>query len=102
MSIQKPSSSEEEYIARQEAVAKHKAAVEKARKLQAAEQEELRKLHHMKCPKCGMDLEEMVVRGVRIDKCHHCNGTWLDAGELETLAGHGSDVLSRIADIFRR
>ena len=102
MSIQKPSQSEDEYIARQEAVARHKAAVEKGKELASHEREERRKQHWMKCPKCGMDLETIVFRGVTIDKCYHCNGTWLDAGELDTLAGHGGDVLSRIAEIFKR
>ncbi len=101
-STQKPSSAEEEFIAKQEALSRHKAAVEKARKLAADEMEAAKKLHWMKCPKCGMDLDSMVFRGVTIDKCHHCNGTWLDAGELEMLAGHGGDVLSRVAAIFRR
>ena len=41
-------------------------------------------------------------RGVTIDKCYECNGTWLDAGELETLAGHGNDVLRQVADFFRK
>ncbi|MSP62332.1 MAG: hypothetical protein EXR72_18770 [Myxococcales bacterium] len=67
-----------------------------------AEHEAQRKLHHMRCPKCGMALEAVVFRGVTLDKCYHCNGMWLDAGELETLAGHGGDVLSRVAAIFRR
>ncbi len=102
MSTHKPSQAEEEYIIKQEALARHKAAVEKAAKMAAAEREARKKEHFMKCPKCGMELEAVVFRGVTIDKCYHCNGTWLDAGELETLAGHGGDALSRFAAIFRR
>ena len=102
MSIQKPSSSEEEYILRQEALEKHKAAVAKSRELAASEAEELKKLHHMKCPKCGMDLQTTIYRGVSIDMCHNCHGTWLDAGELEQLAGKGGDVLSRIVSLFHK
>lgn len=94
-------SNEEEYIAQQEALTRHKAALERAREMEAEEREARRREHYMKCPKCGMDLETIIYRGVAIDKCYHCNGTWLDAGELETLAGHGGDVLSRIAGIFR-
>lgn len=47
----------------------------------------LRQLHYMHCPKCGVDLEEIVFRGVRIDKCFGCGGVFLDDGELEELAG---------------
>ena len=63
--------------------------------------ERRRKEHWMKCPKCGWDLEPTVFRGVTIDRCYHCGGTYLDAGELETLAGRGGDVLSIIASVFR-
>lgn len=101
MSIKKPSQSEEEFFAKQEALARHKAAVEKAHKMAAHERAAEKHAHYMKCPKCGMSLESIVYRGLTIDKCYHCNGTWLDAGELETLAGHGADVLSKIAEIFR-
>jgi hypothetical protein len=102
MPIGKPSQSEEEYIVKQEALARHRAAVDKARAMATAERERAKQLHWMKCPKCGMDLEAVVFRGVTIDKCYHCNGTYLDAGELETLAGQEGDVLSRVAAIFRR
>ena len=51
-----------------------------------AEREALRKLHHMHCPKCGSDLDEIMFRGVRVDKCFGCGGVWLDDGELEELS----------------
>ena len=57
MSVHKPSHSEEEYIAKQEALERHKAAMEHVRKLEVEEREKLRQLHHMKCPKCGMNLQ---------------------------------------------
>jgi hypothetical protein len=47
----------------------------------------LRELHFMHCPKCGVEIEEITFRGVRIDKCFGCGGVWLDDGELEELAG---------------
>jgi len=101
MSMQKPSHPEEEYIARQEALLRHIAAVEKARAMAAAERERLRREHWMKCPKCGQDLETVIYRGVSIDRCYHCGGTWLDAGQLEQLAGQGGDALSHLAAWFR-
>jgi hypothetical protein len=101
MTAKKPSTAEEEYIAKQESLVRHKAALEKARRMAQDERETRRREHFMKCPKCGMDLETIVYRGVAIDKCYHCNGTWLDAGELEQLAGHGGDILSRIVNVFR-
>ncbi len=100
MSLHKPSTSEEEFFAKQNALARHKAAVKKAREMAANERDARRKEHFMKCPKCGMDLEPVVYRGITIDKCYHCRGTWLDEGELEKLSGKGPDVLSRIVELF--
>ena len=102
MSYTKPSHEEEEYFAREEAEKRHKLAVEAQRTIESGDRERIRALHHMKCPKCGYDLETVRFREVAIDKCFHCNGTWLDAGELETLAGKESDFLHRIVSVFQR
>lgn len=100
MSIKKPSHEEDEYFAKEDAVRRHALAVEKARQLESTERTRLKALHFMKCPKCGFDLEPISFRGVTIDKCFHCNGSWLDAGELEQLAGSESDLLQRILAVF--
>jgi hypothetical protein len=102
MSLGKPSSEEEEYFAKEEANRRHTLALEQARKLKADELEQLRKAHWMHCPKCGFNLEPVTFRGLRVDKCYHCNGTWLDAGELESLAGKEPDLIHRIAAVFKR
>jgi hypothetical protein len=102
MSINKPSHEEDEYFAKEEANKRHALALERARKMEQVELEKLRQLHFMHCPKCGFQLEPIRFKGVVIDKCFHCNGTWLDAGELETLAGKESDLLSRIVAVFKR
>ncbi|HZS39429.1 MAG TPA: zf-TFIIB domain-containing protein [Polyangia bacterium] len=98
----KPSQEEDEYFAKEDALRRHKLAVEKARLTAAAEQERLKQLHFMKCPKCGFDLETIQYKGLAIDKCFHCNGTWLDAGELESLAGKETHVLQSIISLFKR
>jgi Zn-finger nucleic acid-binding protein len=99
VSLQKPSDQEEEYFARQEFERRKKLAEERARALEAEERERLRQLHWMRCPKCGSELVEVGLRGVRIDKCASCAGLWLDAGELEQLTGSG-DFLSSVLSIF--
>ncbi|MGD9763399.1 MAG: zf-TFIIB domain-containing protein [Candidatus Binatia bacterium] len=40
-----------------------------------------------RCPRCGTQLVERVVRDVTVDECPNCGGVWLDKGELEHLAG---------------
>ena len=101
MSLQKPSSNEDEFILRQEAVEKHRLAVDAGRRMAAAERDRIKVLHAMKCPRCGMDLDALAFRGIAVDRCHHCGGTWLDAGALEQLAGRGGDALSSLVAAFR-
>lgn len=50
-----------------------------------AAHEEIRKAHWMKCPKCGHDLNEIELFGLKIDKCSSCAGVFFDAGELDEL-----------------
>ena len=100
MSPVKPSSSEEEYFAREEAEKMRKLQAEKAKALSGVEKEEIKKAHYMKCPKCGMDLMTLVYRGVEIDKCSACSGVWLDDGELEKLSGEES-YLSSMFSFFK-
>jgi hypothetical protein len=99
----KPSSSEEEYFAREDAEKKRKLALEQQRQMAKKEKEELKKLHHMHCVKCGMKMQEMSFRGVVIDRCFNCGGTFLDAGEFEKLAGaEGGAVMKSILNIFKK
>jgi len=104
MTAKKPSETEEEYFAREEAVRRHALAVEKARQIEQQKLAEMKALHWMKCPKCGFDLEPVKFHDLTIDKCFHCNGSWLDAGELEALAGKdGSEtLLQKIVSVFKR
>ena len=38
------------------------------------------------CPRCDEPLVAFEFKGVEIDRCVSCGGTWLDTGELEWLA----------------
>jgi hypothetical protein len=102
MSLNKPSGAEDEYFAREEAAKRQREAVATAQQMAAAEREQLKVLHYMKCPKCGFDLNETAFRGVNIDKCYHCGGIWLDDKELDLLAGgQGNNLFSGIVRLFR-
>lgn len=98
----KPSHEEEEFFKKEEATRLHNLAMERARKMQAEELEKLKQAHWMHCPKCGFELQTVKFKGLALDKCFHCNGTWLDAGELETLAGREPDFWHRVAAVFKR
>ncbi|MEK7408048.1 MAG: zf-TFIIB domain-containing protein [Acidobacteriota bacterium] len=97
----KPSASEEEYFARQEAERRRKLAEERQAKLLAEERERERALHFMKCPKCGMQLEEIAFGDVRVDKCFSCDGLWLDKGELEVIRNKEGGFIGRLLNVFR-
>ena len=87
MSSDKPTKTEDEYFAREDAE-KAKRLKEKLKKELLEEQKgNIKEVCFMKCPKCGGDLNEVVFRGIRIDRCKSCQGVWLDNGELEKLAG---------------
>ncbi len=45
----------------------------------------LRKEHWLCCPKCGHSMEEIDLSGTLVDRCTHCEGIFLDCGELEDL-----------------
>jgi ribosomal protein L37AE/L43A len=83
--VDKPSSTEEEYFAREEIEKKRKLALQQSQSMAAQQKEELKKLHYMKCPKCGMDLQALKRGDVEIDTCFNCHGVFLDSGELERL-----------------
>jgi uncharacterized protein len=74
---------EEDYFRRkdQEAIEKLRAQREAER---AQREAEGKTLH---CPKCEGTLLEIIHEEVPVDRCNQCNGVWLDAGELELLAG---------------
>lgn len=92
----KPSESEKEYFARIEYERRKQAEREKQVKLAAEERERLRRLHHMKCPKCGMDLIEIDYKSIKVDRCSGCEGVWLDPGELDAVASLEKSLLDRI------
>jgi len=97
----KPSDNEEEYFARQQAELKRKLAIEGQAKIKTEERERERLLHFMKCPKCGSQLEEIAFGDVQVDKCFHCEGIFLDNGELEKIQKKDAGYLGKFLNVFR-
>ena len=104
--LHKPSDQEDEYFAREEIEQKHRLAMKQAHDLAEKTKEELKRLHYMKCPKCGMDLQPLKKGALTVDTCFHCRGVWLDEGELEHLQARGHHesgaVMKAILNIFKR
>ncbi|MGN6185728.1 MAG: zf-TFIIB domain-containing protein [Thermoanaerobaculia bacterium] len=96
----KPSRAEDEYFVRQELERRKKWAQEQSSKIAAEEKDRIKQAHWMKCPKCGMDLQEIELHGVKVDQCANCGGVFLDKGELEQLEKHEHGVLNRVFSFF--
>lgn len=100
--FEKPSHSEEEYFAREDALKKQKLALEQRKHMAQQQKEELKKLHYMHCPNCGMELHTITYQGVDIDRCFNCGGNFLEAGELDKLARPDkAPVVSAILNWFK-
>jgi len=97
----KPTEKEEEYFVRMEFARKKKIEMEHQEKLAAKEKERLKELHHMKCPKCGMNLVEIEYRSIKVDRCSACEGVWLDKGELKAVADLDKLLLDKLYSVFR-
>lgn len=96
----KVTDTEDEYFARQEIERKKQWEAERASKMEAEEKQRLKDLHQMKCPKCGMDLHPLEYRGLTLDRCVSCNGTWFDAGELDQLLAQDAGFMNKMKTFF--
>lgn len=83
-----------------------KAIREYQRKLREAmhndERKKLKELHHMRCPKCGMELKEVNFKGVKIDTCFSCEGAWFDAGEIDAMLALEKSTMVSIFGLFKK
>jgi len=52
---------------------------------QSSQSSENRTPHWMKCPKCGNEMKEIDLAGIKLDQCVSCQGIYFDSGELEIL-----------------
>ncbi|HVR69579.1 MAG TPA: zf-TFIIB domain-containing protein [Vicinamibacteria bacterium] len=66
-------------------LARERREKERAAEEVASESARLKALHFMKCPKCGHDMKEEDLQGVRVDRCTYCEGLYFDAGELDVV-----------------
>ena len=66
-------------------VAREKRERDRGTREKGAELQRLKDLHFMKCPKCGHEMKEEALEGVKIDRCSFCEGIYFDAGELDQV-----------------
>jgi hypothetical protein len=93
-----PSEKEEEYIKRQELEKIKKLREQAAKETAEQEKKDLKELHWMRCPKCGMVLDEVEFKNVVVDACFACGGMFLDHGEIDKILGRedSGSVLGKV------
>jgi hypothetical protein len=93
-----PSEKEEEYIKRQELERIKKMREQAAKATAEQEKVDLKKQHWMRCPKCGMELDEVEFKNVVVDACFACGGMFLDHGEIDKIMEQddSGSVLSKV------
>ena len=99
--MSKPTQTEEEYFARENAERLRKIAAEQKKSLGQDERDKLKQLHDMRCPKCGMELVEIELRDIKVDRCVACQGIFFDGGEIEQLLAQGEGFLGKLAKVFK-
>lgn len=73
---------EDQYFAERDRALLQKLKTEQSGK----EEQHLRELARMRCPKCGERLTTVNHLDVAVDECPACQGMWLEKGELEQIA----------------
>ncbi|HVY28243.1 MAG TPA: zf-TFIIB domain-containing protein [Polyangiaceae bacterium] len=79
---------EEDFFRRKEAEHRQEEAWDerqKADQVARAERQSLLSMGRLFCPKCQTALEPRSLRGVAVQRCTTCSGTWLTEDQLEKL-----------------
>ena len=93
----KPSRNEDEYFLKLDAERIERKRAEQAK----MSQNEERKSHYLRCPKCGGHLVTEEFHRVQVDRCPECHGIWLDHGEIDAVVAHeDTGLLSRALGEF--
>ena len=96
----KPTSKEDEYFIREEAIKLRKLALKSRQEMSDDDKTKLKDQHWMHCPKCGMTMNPIIINDVEIDKCFSCGGLYFDDGELEKVTGRETNFFEGIKSIF--
>ncbi len=95
----------EDYIAKHEAklIADLRKKLEEERsekQTRLLDEEKMRRqqLHYMKCPQCGMGLQEVQFINTGVWICEECTGIWLKQGRLENIMKEQGSFINKMCD----
>lgn len=92
---------ETEYFLHEDSMVKHKNELEKQRRNLKAENEALKALHFMKCPKCGHDLVTKRMSYIDIEQCTSCGVLVLEADNVDKFIAEEKSILKTLIDLFK-
>lgn len=87
--MNRANAAEEDYFRHQEAERRRDEAwdnLQRSAEADRAERRRVQALEILLCPKCKTALEPRTLRGVEVQQCASCAGTWLSDGKLEELS----------------
>ncbi len=101
-SLSKPTAHEDQYIVeveRKRMRASHE-AMETARCEEKTKQ--LRDLHWMHCPNCGLHLHKSTCHGVQVARCGDCKGIFIQEDKMNMIAGEeAKGLVDGLLSIFK-
>ena len=102
--MNRATAAEEDFFRREEAERRRDEAWESLQRAATdarAERARLKALGVLLCPKCRTALEPRTLRGVEVQRCASCSGTWLADGKLEELSRSESGPVDRFLAALR-
>jgi hypothetical protein len=95
----KPTSTEDEYFAREELRKQELTRIAREQEAKAA----ARQARIGTCPGgCETKLVEETFQNIQIDRCPTCTGVWLDPGELEQIATDKAGIVRSFVDFLSK
>ena len=92
---------EADYFNRENLASKHRIDEQEKRLKKKEEDEELKALHYMKCPKCGHDLATKRLSYIDIDQCSSCGVLVLKPEDVDRFIAEERSILKAFIDFFK-
>lgn len=92
---------EADYFIRENNASKYKLNEDQKREQQKRDDEKLKALHYMKCPKCGHDLATKRMTFIDIDQCSSCGVIVLKPEDVDSFIAEEKSILKTFIDFFK-
>ncbi len=93
---------EEEYFVREDAEKKHKIEVKKKKAQKEQAKAHQKKLHYMRCSKCGDGLKTIKIGLIDVDQCADCGCIVIEKGDLKKIILEESSIFHGFIELFQK